>query len=48
MPCTMTFYSIERMQDPTEKLDQQDKAVTTGTANAGTTSQAASSTVSAS
>ena len=53
MPCTMTFYSIERMQDPTEKLDQQDKAVTTGTAttgtaNDGTTSQAASSTVSAS
>lgn len=25
MPCTITFYSIERMQDPTPILDEQDK-----------------------
>lgn len=27
MPCTITFYSIERMQDPTEMLNEQDAAV---------------------
>lgn len=26
IPCTITFYSIERMQDPTPTLDEQDKA----------------------
>lgn len=26
MPCTITFYSVERMQDPTPILDAQDKA----------------------
>ena len=27
MQCSITFYSIERMQDPTSVLDEQDKAV---------------------
>ncbi|MDE6729002.1 MAG: hypothetical protein K2J80_13865 [Oscillospiraceae bacterium] len=26
VPCTITFYSIERMQDPTDQLNEQDKA----------------------
>lgn len=27
MPCSITFYSIERMQDPTDTLKEQDQAV---------------------
>ena len=44
LDCSITFYSIERMQDPTEKLDAQDKAAgattTTNTTNTSTTSAA--------
>lgn len=32
MPCTITFYSIERMQNPSKTLDAQDAAITDDTA----------------
>lgn len=47
MECSITFYSIERMQDPTEKLNAQDSAAGTTTANANTSNTSNTSTTSA-
>lgn len=44
MPCKITFYSIERMQDPTQRLNEQDgtAAATTSGTESNATSAAAS------